>query len=169
MWWFLKSFAGPLATIIAATAAVIVTVIFNLRQTAIAKAQKDIALDRLKYDLFQQRYEVYSAAKSLIEHVIHQHDFEKTDGAHIRELRVTLDEARFFFGPEVRAFISKIDWAAEDLLNGLALKWQLGDDDAGRAKVADQLGEASRKLSAMYAELPARFEKALRFDQITQD
>jgi hypothetical protein len=170
MWCFLKDFAGPLATIIAATAAVLVTIFFNMRQTGIANSQKEIALDNLKHNVFEKRYEIYTAAKSLIEYAMHQSDLEKTDSAHIRELRVTLDEARFFFGSEVRAFLAEIDQAAEDLLQGVALKLQFDSPDHPRwSEAMDKLGSASRKLSAMYAELPEKFERALRYDQLTRD
>jgi hypothetical protein len=165
----LKDFAGPIATILAATAAVTVTIIFNSRQTKIANTQKEIALDSLKHNVFEQRYNIYSAAKSLIEEVLHSNDLQKTDSARIRELRVTLDEARFFFGAEIRAFLAEIDRTAENLLEGLALKWQFeGPDHPRWPEAMEKLGDASRKLSAMYAELPAKFERALRFDQLAR-
>jgi hypothetical protein len=72
-WDFAKDFAGPIATIVAAAAALAVTAFFNRRQTAIAStqrdiaaAQRDIAADRLKVDLFEKRYEIYLAAKALL-------------------------------------------------------------------------------------------------------
>jgi hypothetical protein len=77
MYEFFKDFAGPIATIVAASAAFFVTVYFNQRQAGIAAAQKDIAaaqrdiaVDKLKHDLFDRRYDIYSAAKRLIEHYI---------------------------------------------------------------------------------------------------
>jgi len=90
---FFKDFAGPIATIVAALAAVIVTVIFGLRQAATADAQKEIALDKLKQDVFERRYKVYATARLLLKEVLHQHDFEKIDHNKILEFRMVLDEA----------------------------------------------------------------------------
>jgi hypothetical protein len=43
-----KDFAGPLATVLAASAALCVTFYFNKRQYEISSAQRDIALDKLE-------------------------------------------------------------------------------------------------------------------------
>ena len=168
---FFKDFAGPFATVIAAGAAVAVTMIFNSRQTTIANTQKNIALDKLKHDLFQKRYEVFAAARSLIEYVKSQHDFEKIDSGRIRELRVILDKSRFFFGPSIRAHLKEIDQTCEALLNGLALKWEVQDNraDPKWARAMQQLGDAARKLITMYSSLSEKFEQSLRFDQLAQD
>ena len=99
----LETFASPVATIIAAGAAVWVAYKFGSIQAGIAreqaetaKVQKDIAYDRLKYDLFEKRYEVYDAAKRLIEAIFAKTPIDVADPK-IRELRLKLDEARFFF------------------------------------------------------------------------
>ena len=73
---FFEKFAGPIATVIASLTAAGVTIGFGIVQTRIAgtqaktaEAQKDIAranldiaYDKLKHDLFQKRYEIYTAA-----------------------------------------------------------------------------------------------------------
>jgi hypothetical protein len=46
-----KDFAGPIATIIAAVAAVSVTAYFAWHQKKIAKEQADIAREKLRHDL----------------------------------------------------------------------------------------------------------------------
>lgn len=165
-----KDFAGPIATITAAMAAVIVTVFFNRRQVAIAATQRDIALDKLKHDVFERRYEIYISARSFMEDVLHQSDFEKIDNARIREFRVKLDEARFFFGPDIRDYIGEIDAAAERLLVALGEKWQNpGRNEPAWSRTMKKLGDNSAKLSTMYAELPQKFESSLRFDQLARD
>jgi hypothetical protein len=57
---FFKDFAGPIATICAAAAAVFVTIHFNRKQMQIAETQKNIALDKLKWDSHEERYTIYS-------------------------------------------------------------------------------------------------------------
>src|SRR5664280_2325345 len=69
MYAVLKDFAGPLATFSAAVVAIVVTVVFTKAQLRIAESQRDIAHDKLKYDLFKYRYEIYEAAKALIKYV----------------------------------------------------------------------------------------------------
>ena len=69
MYQVFKDFAGPIATIIAAFAAVSVTWRFAWRQTQIAKEQADIAKQKL-HDVFERQYErryrIYRAARKLL-------------------------------------------------------------------------------------------------------
>lgn len=167
---FFEHFAGPIATVIAAIAAVTVTAIFSYKQAKIAAAQRDIALDKLKYDVFERRYQVYAAARAFLKKVLQQHDFEKIDQPKILELRLMLDEARFFFGPNVRQYLEEMDAAAESLLQALAAKWQNEErKEPLWSQTMTRLGDESKKLVAMYAELPKRFEAALRLDQLAKD
>jgi hypothetical protein len=82
----LKDFAGPVATTIAAITAIVVTHRFNKRQIEISRAQRDIALDKLKFDLFELRYGIYLAAKELTEYASNHHDLSKVDSNHVRSL-----------------------------------------------------------------------------------
>jgi hypothetical protein len=105
---FVKAFAGPLAII----AAAVVAMFFSHRQVKIAETQKDIAYDKLKHDLFEKRYEIYSAAKQLIEAVFAAPvggAVKRVTDPEIRRLRLKLDEARFFFPPDTRAFCESIE------------------------------------------------------------
>jgi hypothetical protein len=54
---FFKDFAGPMVTLLAAGAAGFITYTFARIQARIAQSQRDIALDKLKFDLFEKRYE----------------------------------------------------------------------------------------------------------------
>jgi|SRR5665213_1221691 len=72
-----STYLGPLATILAAAAAVFVIWRIGQAQVRIAesqaqtaRAQRDIAFDGLKHDLFEKRYEIYTAAKGIMERVI---------------------------------------------------------------------------------------------------
>jgi hypothetical protein len=56
-----KDFAGPLATVIAAIAAVSVTAYFAWHQRKIASEQAHIARERLRYDLFDRRLEIFTS------------------------------------------------------------------------------------------------------------
>jgi hypothetical protein len=70
---FFKDFAGPIATVIAATAAAGITLYFNRAQTRIAreqariaKQQADLAEMRLKHDIFDRRFKVYEATRNFL-------------------------------------------------------------------------------------------------------
>ncbi len=91
----LKAFAGPIATVIASITAAGVAIRFGVvqariarNQATIAAAQKDIAeaqlkiaFDKLKHDLFDKRYEIYLAAKGVIETLFNQSPVNVADPA----------------------------------------------------------------------------------------
>ena len=83
--------AGPIATIIAAVAAVFVTwrlgrgqlqiarqqveiaqqqATTSRHQAEIAKQQAAIAFDRLRFDLFEKRYAIFTAIKELLKYLV---------------------------------------------------------------------------------------------------
>lgn len=168
---FAKDFAGPIATVCAAAAAVFVTVRFNQKQTQISETQKNIALDKLKWDSHAERYKIYSQAMELISYVSLQHDFEKIDSTKIRDLRVKIDEARFFFGPSIRAFLYEIDRTAENLLSNLGVRWQIQEDEVDESwvEINDKLAADAQKLRDLYAEMPKKFESALALSQLVRE
>jgi hypothetical protein len=168
---FFKDFAGPIATVCAAAAAVFVTIHFNRKQMQIAETQKNIALDKLKWDSHEERYKIYTEAKELISYVSQQHDVEKIDNQKVRDLRVKIDEARFFFNPSIRAFLDEIDHTAESLLSNLGVRWQTheDDDDIEWREINEKLGNDTQKLRSLYAEMPNKFESALALSQLVRE
>jgi hypothetical protein len=105
-----KELAGPIATVVAAFAAAIVAIAFGRAQyrialsqariaeaqKQIAKAQLDIAQDRLKQDFFEKRYEIYIAAKTLIEAVYKEPPVNPAD-PEIKKLRLNSMKHGFSF------------------------------------------------------------------------
>ena len=168
MYSFFKDFAGPLATLLAAITAVVVTVLFNLQQLRIARSQRDIAHDKLKFDLFNNRYAIYEAAKSLIEYVSFISDIEKTDANRIRTLYVTLDEARFYFPSDICKHLRELHDRCERFFEHLAERDRINLDDREKwSQMAEVLASDQSALRAIYASLPATFESSLAFKQIT--
>jgi hypothetical protein len=167
----IKDFSGPVATIFAASAAVFVTIHFNRKQVEISETQKNIALDKLKWDSHEERYKIYAQAKELISYVSQQHDFEKIDNQKIRDLRVVIDEARFFFSPSVCLFLSEIDKTCESLLSNLGVRWQTQEDeyDESWSEINAKLGSDSQRLRAFYADMPRQFESSLGLSQLVRD
>jgi hypothetical protein len=66
----LKELAGPIATIIAAFAAVSVTAYFARHQKRIAAEQAHVAKEKLRYDLFDRRLEIFSSIFAMYHAII---------------------------------------------------------------------------------------------------
>jgi hypothetical protein len=126
VWEFFKTFAQPIAVAGAAIAATVITYKIGSRQAniadaqrRIAEAQRDIAYDKLKHDLFDKRYEIYLAAKRLIEGMLVPPPgdaVKRHTDPEIKRLRLKLDEARFFFPPDTRAYCENIEKHVYNLL-----------------------------------------------------
>jgi hypothetical protein len=105
---------GPLATIFAAIIAVFVTGTLGFAQWRIARAQKGIAYDKLKLDLFDKRYAIYQAALSLSRAFMSSS--KGISEKRFEELQYTLQEASFLFPADVVDFTRRI--------HTLAFEWQ---------------------------------------------
>jgi hypothetical protein len=83
---------------------------------------------------------------------------------------VKVDEARFFFGPSVRAFLDEIEKITESLLVNLGERWgvDIDDDEKWRA-INEKLAKNSIDISALYAKMPAQFERSLGLSQLARD
>lgn len=168
---FFKDFAGPIAVIIASGAATWITYRLGSRQAKIAEAQRDIAYDKLKHDLFDKRYEIYSAAKRLIECMFAAppgDDVKRHTDPEIKRLRLKLDEARFFFPPDTRAYCENIEKQVYDLLVASRAATGYSEDRPERQQLRDQQANAEIALAGIYDELAKKFERDLGFNQLTK-
>lgn len=100
---YFKDFAGPIATIIAA----VVAAFFVRRQWRTAQQQANTALDQLRYNLFEKRYEIYEAARDAIAITFEKRDQDKMPHE-LNELFLRFEEARFFFPDHIHAFLDKL-------------------------------------------------------------
>lgn len=165
---FAKDFAGPMATALAAGGAFYLGWRFGRVQANAVSAQAEIALDKLKYDLFEKRYEIYSAAKVLIEKVIHVRSLDKSDPEEIRKLYIKLDESRFFFPSDIQKYLKDIEQTSEKLLTLVGGREVLKLNEAQWATAADEIGAISLVLQNFYIGLPEKFEQSLAFRQVTK-
>jgi hypothetical protein len=156
MYQLLKDFAGPAATLIASITAIVVTAVFSKSQLRIADSQRNIALDKLKHDLFQKRYEIYEAAKALLEYVPFITDVQRSDAARI-------GEARFYFPTEICVVLSDIKDRCELFFLHLAMRGSNIDDNKEWSRLADILASDQSMLRAMYHSLPETFASPLAF------
>jgi len=166
----LKDFAGPFAAIVGAIVAGFISFFISRGQKRISQSQRDIALDQLKFNLLQKRYEIYQATKELLEYIPFVTDIRKCDSNKIRALSVTMDESRFYFPPEICNFLRDIRARCETFLTRLGQRDQISPNDSQEwAAMAEALAEDQKALRIIYANLPEVFEKSLAFGQLTKD
>jgi hypothetical protein len=161
----IEKFAGPAATVFAS----LVAAVFAAAQFCVAKAQKDIAYDNLKFALFEKQNAIYLAAKELIEYIREGKGGRLEDVDLIREHYIALDEARFFFEPEIQDLLTNVEKECEGYLTTVDEKNMMNPEDDPEAyrEKAQQAANRMKKLNEMYASLPKRFERALAFKQVT--
>jgi hypothetical protein len=154
-----KDFAAPVATIVVAITAGFITWSYNMRQLIIAQ-------DKLKLDLFKERYALFKSAEELIVLLGQQIGNDQVDTFKIQQLRERTEEMRFFFGAEVQEFRLKL----VDLINplvGVILKLaeQRRQYEAGEQETSELI-RYTNQLSEWYKTLPQIFERELGFRQL---
>jgi hypothetical protein len=166
----LKDFAGPVSVITAATVAAFITYRIGTAQKLIAQSQRDIALDQLKFNLLQKRYDIYQATKDLLEYLPFIPDIQHSDSTKIRNLTVKIDEARFYFSPQTCDFLHDVRAQCETFLTRLGQRDLINIDDSVQwSAMAEALAKDQAALRMIYASLPQVFEKSLAFKQLTTD
>jgi hypothetical protein len=93
-----KDFAGPVATVVAALTAVVVTGYFAHRQWRTAK-------DKLLLDLFDKRFALYEELRAAVVR-------RGIDQNSVLDFKRAISRAQFLFGPEVQTFLER---TAKDL------------------------------------------------------
>jgi hypothetical protein len=172
---FFKTFAGPIATIIASAAALVVTRRLGVAQLRIAQsqadtaaAQKEIAFDKLKHDLFDKRYEIYQAAKEVIEIICRSQEVNVAALPKVEKLRLKLDEARFFFQFNIQALCENIENQVRVYLSAELAKSGFSEDNPKHHDCRDIQTKVVEALDKIYPELAKLFERDLRFEQLTK-
>lgn len=170
------SILGPIATIIASIIAASIAAYFAWRQWSTAQQQADIALDQLRFNLFEKRYAVYAAARKAI-----AIGFERRDEDHmpveLDVLFLQFEEARFFFPDQVYEFLDQLrrdlkvflqknylhrkNVAQHTGTQNAEVRKLLLDEDADLLKLEEQLYVISRML-------PKTFADVLTFPQLTR-
>jgi hypothetical protein len=173
-----KDFAGPAATVIASATAAVITYRFGSQQTAIARSQaataeaskdiarsqRDIAYDKLKQDLFENRYEIYSTAIKLVDRILGDKDKRDLSAPEMLQMLRKLDEARFFFPTKGAAIFRRMEQLVE--MQVAAHGAYLGNKGKEEESALNDLVEAEAELFKLRASLPDLMEKELGFAQL---
>jgi hypothetical protein len=149
---FFKDFATPLATVIAAGVAAWITFRFSSKQTEISQSQADIALDKLKFDLFERRMNTYDAIREVIGEIVRTGVVtNQSSDAFIR----AIDKVEFLFGAEVKSYLDNL---YRIILQHHAVGATIESlPDPQRNRAIDAQGERFEKISAFYVEFPKLF------------
>jgi type II secretory pathway pseudopilin PulG len=163
MYEIFKDFAGPVATIIASIAAAGITFYFASRQARMAQQQADTAkqqantsFDQLRLNLFEKRYAIYSTARELIALVVNK---STVQGSEVVPLHATLNEAEFFFCPDICDWLRTLREQCNRLL---VLRSTQHLPDAPFSEIAT----LSTHLVDLLTEMPRRFENELGFRHV---
>jgi hypothetical protein len=163
---------GPVPTIVAALIAILVTASIGIAQRRIARAQKDIALDKLKLDLFVKRYAVSDAARNVSEYIVTRKsgvafDYENEIKT-IREWTSTIAEAGFYFDAKTRKTCDKILFLVEEYVSEANRLNVARPENPEREVIQARQRMVVRQLQDTWESLPALFEKSLEFKQLTR-
>jgi hypothetical protein len=158
---FAKDFAGPLATVVAAGAAVWVTAHFSSQQAETARRQAKTAKDQLRLNLFDKRYAVYKDIERHLGILLMPPD-EPEAKLSAGLLFVAFGEAEFFFSPATCEWLKTVKDDCQAFVEAA---------DARREGRGDsrQYLDREHELDRHFREMPKRFHDDLSFSQPTPD
>lgn len=161
-----KDFAGPVATVIAAVAATFVTWKFSAAQRDIAQSQRDIAFDRLKFDLFQKRYDLNDILRRLFESLGRCTD--PVNDADIKMMRLRIrTEPRYFFPLDVAQKFGDFESVVQQYLQAQVTRDQYDQRDRERLNEAKKMTDASMQLLHLLEDIHKAMGRELAFAQLT--
>ncbi len=166
----LIQFAGPLATIIAASAASYIAWTFGQGQLRIAKEQKGIAQQqakladiRLQHDLFERRFVIFEAARALILEVVRNSDVSD-DG--LRNFVRGTDKSVFLLEKEITDYLDDIRKKAIELQIAVArLRDPMFHPSEDRARVSAQRADLANWFFEQFDVLIEKFKPTLALDK----
>lgn len=166
----LHDFAGPFATVVAATVAAVITFHFGRVQSDIARTQAKISRQqaevssiRLQHDLYDRRYEIFTIAWDLLVREIIP-SAQCSDEAFYRFVRGTA-HAVFLVNEEVRQHLETLQKEALHLQR-LRLRFnQTQPHTPERTKVVSEQQQLMDWFEAQLDVLIAKFKPLLGLDQ----
>jgi hypothetical protein len=171
---FAKDFAGPLATVVAAGAAVWVTAHFSSQQAETARRQAATARSQLRLNLFDKRYAVYKDIERRLWILLNDKSEtldlqiplkapDKSETAlEVAQLFVALDEAAFFFPPTTCEWLETV----RELCRAFFAANAMRREGPGNPK---QYAALEIQILEHIVAMPKRFLDDLSFSQPTSD
>jgi hypothetical protein len=165
----LHDFAGPVATVIAASVAVFVTFMLGRRQVAIAAQQANIANQqerhaavRLQHDLFEKRITVFNAIRDLIIEIARMGDVsDETWYKFVQGVKTT----EFLFRQDIVEYIADLRQRALRLQNAAErLRDQNLPDGPGRSTSVQVRADEFTWIVKQSDVLVSKFKPALALE-----
>jgi hypothetical protein len=158
---WVKALAGPVATIIAASAAVFVTYYLGKQQVRIAEGQRRIAAERLNFDLYQKRYAVFEVARRLLAEVV-QHDH--VEAKQVLDFNIGTADAPFLFNQDIVDYLAGL---REKVLRLKTLKTQEKAaeeyrQEDNRQRLVDLISDQHQELNRELADIIQQFQPYLK-------
>jgi hypothetical protein len=167
-----KTFAGPVATMIAAAVAAVITFVFNSRQLKIAKvqaatadAQRKIAAARLNFELYEKRYAVFEVARRLLRGVAQQ---DYIDAKDVINFNIETADAPFLFEQDI---VNYLDRLRNKLLLPKTLRTQEkaadeADEEEKRQRLVDLAADQQQELNSELEIIIEKFKPYLKLGNI---
>ena len=175
-WEFFKAFAGPIATVFASLTAVGVAVTFGIIQARIsrsqaetaaaqkdiAKGQLNIALERMKHDLFEKRFAVFEVARQLLIRAV-QHDH--VDAGEIIKFNMETADAEFLYNEDIVDYLDSLRSRIVRLRQVNTQIKSIEDNERlekRRGELIDKAADIAIELSAELPIMIAKFKPYLK-------
>lgn len=162
-----KDFAGPIATVVAASAAAFVAYRLGSSQAEAARLQAEVAKrnwqtsnERVVLELFERRLAIFEGIRHVVAKIMTS---GQPGNAEEREYLEAIDRAPFYFGPEVVQYLERIRIVIIDIeASNSAIKLH---DPSGPKLHHDRMIE----LSGFYREAPKLFGPYIQAHQKVGD
>jgi hypothetical protein len=150
------------------------TIVLSLAILAIAwsfsSACKRMERARLNFDAFDKRFEVYEAARVLIDRIKRHEDVEAR--AHdLRALDLKIEQARFLFDRPIQDFLREISIVCSCILTARDRRGRLkqSSDDERWLMLGKELSTYDARLTELNDRLAPAFEKAIALPQLVEN
>jgi hypothetical protein len=150
------------------------TIVLSLAVLAIAWSFSDacrrLEQARLNFEAFDKRFEIYEAARVLIDR-IKRHDDAEARAHDLRALDLKIEQARFLFDRPIQDFLREISIVCSCILTARDRRGRLkqDSDDEYWLSLGKELSAYDAKLTALNDQLAPAFERAIALPQLVQN
>ncbi|MFS4514356.1 hypothetical protein ACMFLR_10870 [Delftia tsuruhatensis] len=153
----------PWASVIAASIAAVVAIIFGLMQVAIAWRQAKTATNKLRLDMFDRRLAVYRGATDAIKTAIRLQDFPSDYDPSFLD---GIYGARWILSPEIASYLQDELWKTLLDLHSVSSAVGYAKDSAEHAALLDAKSRKLKEVHSLTKELDRRFAPFLNMNNL---
>ncbi|MDO9428473.1 MAG: hypothetical protein Q7T93_16775 [Methylobacterium sp.] len=161
---FFKDFAGPIATVIAATVAAGVTAAFAYRQVITAEQQSETARNKLRADTFKMRFDVYSAAVEVCRIALYRWPLDLNNRKELNLLSAKVLEGEFMFSRENFQYLMETTGLCQHLVAAQQRHEIRNGNDPQFDDSVKKLETIRDKIGQRFEDLPHKFMDVLSID-----